>query len=57
LFPQVQDRWYEAEFEIDPDRLPFVFDWSRSNLEYLFDVGYVAGEDLAEELKAEGWTP
>lgn len=56
LFPQVQDRWYEAEFEIDPDRLPFVFDWSRSNLEYLFDVGYVTGEDLADELKAEGWT-
>ncbi|MDT3684090.1 MAG: patatin-like phospholipase family protein [Pseudorhodoplanes sp.] len=57
LFPQVQDRWYEAKFDIDPDRLPFVFDWSRSNLEYLFDLGYVTGEDLADELIAEGWTP
>lgn len=57
LLPQIKskDRWYEAKFEIDPDRLPFVFDWSRSNLEYLFDVGYVTGEDLAQEMKDKGW--
>jgi predicted acylesterase/phospholipase RssA len=58
LLPQVQqDRWFEAKFDIDPDRLPFVFDWSRSNLEYLFDLGYVTGEDLADELIGEGWKP
>ena len=58
LRPQVQqDRWFEAKFDIDPDRLPFVFDWSRSNLEYLFDLGYVSGEDLADELIGEGWKP
>ena len=38
------------DFDITEDRLPFVFDWSRSNLEYLFDLGYVTGEDLADDL-------
>lgn len=57
LLPQVKDRWYEAKFDIAPERLPYVFDWSRSNLEYLFDVGYVTGEDLADELLGEGWEP
>ena len=47
---KMKDRWYEAEFKITEDRLPFVFDWSRSNLEYLFDLGYVTGEDLANDL-------
>ena len=50
IFPKIKDRWYEADFSITADKLPFVFDWSRSNLEYLFDVGYVTGEDLANDL-------
>jgi NTE family protein len=50
IFPKIKDRWYEADFSITEDKLPFVFDWSRSNLEYLGDVGYVTGEDLAHDL-------
>ncbi len=30
--------------DITEDRWPHVLDWSRSNLEYLFDVGYNAGK-------------
>ena len=56
FFPKIKNKWYEADFEIDPDQLPNVFDWSRSNLEYLFDVGYVTGEDLAEKLIANGYS-
>jgi hypothetical protein len=54
FFPKVKEKWFEATFEIDEERLPYVFDWTRSNLEYLFDLGYVTGQDLADELYDEG---
>lgn len=52
FFPKVKHKWFEAKFDIAEDRLPNVFDWSRSNLEYLFDLGYVTGEDLAQDIHA-----
>jgi NTE family protein len=55
FFPKIKDKWFEATFDIAEERLPYVFDWSRSNLEYLFDLGYVTGEDLADELLEDGW--
>lgn len=45
-------KWHEAKFEIPEDRLSSVFEWSRSNLEYLFEVGYEAGEILADEINS-----
>jgi hypothetical protein len=47
----IKQNWYEAEFDIFEDHLPHVFDWSRSNLEYLFEVGYDAGVDIADKIK------
>lgn len=35
-------------FEIDDAQLPNVLDWSRSNLEYLYGVGYRAGQAFCD---------
>jgi NTE family protein len=34
---------YVVPFYIPPEQLPYVLDWSRSNLERLFDIGYESG--------------
>lgn len=49
--------WHKADFDklITKDRLPYVFDWSRSNLEYLFDVGYRAGDAVADDMYRNGY--
>jgi hypothetical protein len=43
-------RWFSAEFHVPQEHLPYVFDWSRSNLEILFACGYRAGKDLAQDI-------
>lgn len=42
-------RLLKVEFKIDEDRLPNVLDWSRSNLEYLFEVGHRAGHAFCDQ--------
>jgi predicted acylesterase/phospholipase RssA len=49
-FEQVKSKWYAADFYVPREHLPFVFDWSRSNLEFLFDCGYRAGKELAAQI-------
>jgi hypothetical protein len=52
LRPFIKKRTFTASFreKIAPERLPYVFHWSRSNLDYLFDIGYQAGEELADRI-------
>ena len=40
---------YILNFPIPDAHRPFVLDWSRSNLEKLFDIGYQAGKDFVEK--------
>jgi hypothetical protein len=49
-FEDARHRWYAADFQVPPEHLPYVFDWSRSNLEILFECGYAAGQKLAWEI-------
>lgn len=49
-FEDVHEKWYPADFEVPPQYLPYVFDWSRSNLEVLFECGYAAGLKLAAKI-------
>jgi NTE family protein len=37
-----------VEFSIPAERRPYLLDWSRSNLECLFDIGYKAGQSFRE---------
>jgi NTE family protein len=48
----VKDRCYTAEFAsgVAPERRATVYDWSRTNLDYLFKVGYEAGRKLAHRV-------
>jgi NTE family protein len=34
---------YIVPFPVPPEQLPYILDWSRSNLECLFDIGYESG--------------
>jgi NTE family protein len=46
-----KDRWSRAKFKIPQQYRPDVLDWSRSNMERLFEIGYQAGIELVQELK------
>jgi NTE family protein len=48
--PPARRRWFPADFQVPPEHLPYVFDWSRSNLEILFHCGYRAGQYLAVDI-------
>ena len=37
---------YLVNFYVPPEQQPYVLDWSRSNLERLFDIGYEFGSNL-----------
>jgi NTE family protein len=50
-FDEYNKKMHIAEFDVPAEHLPYVFDWSRSNLEILFDCGYAAGIRLADEIK------
>jgi NTE family protein len=52
-FEDAYHKWYSADFEVPPEHLPYVFDWSRSNLERLFEYGYTAGINLAAKIADE----
>jgi len=45
-------RWKQARFDkfVPEERVPYVFDWTRSNMEFLFCAGYEAGKELASQL-------
>ncbi len=47
-FPDVE-KPYIVKFYIPPEQQPFVLDWSRSNLERLFDIGYESGRIFVQE--------
>jgi NTE family protein len=49
-FEHYQKKMYVADFQVPPEHLPYVFDWSRSNLETLFECGYTAGIRLADRI-------
>jgi NTE family protein len=46
-----EEKWISVDFEIPPERRPYALDWSRSNMEALFDIGYRAGMKAVEKLK------
>lgn len=50
-FDDVNRKWYSADFHVPAEHLPYVFDWSRSNLEIMFECGYRAGLELAQRLQ------
>jgi NTE family protein len=47
-FPDVE-KPYIVKFYIPPEQQPYVLDWSRSNLERLFDIGYESGRIFVQE--------
>ncbi len=56
LYKEVYEKEWEnppelnvIEFDIPEDRWPRILDWSYSNLEALYDIGYEAGERFYEE--------
>jgi NTE family protein len=53
FFEEYAHKWYTADFQVPAEHLPYVFDWSRSNLETLFECGYTAGIRLAFEIMAD----
>ena len=40
---------YIVKFYVPPEQQPYVLDWSRSNLERLFDIGYESGRIFVQE--------
>jgi hypothetical protein len=48
--PQVPDIEppYLVKFYVPPEEQPYILDWSRSNLERLFDIGYESGRIFLE---------
>jgi hypothetical protein len=40
---------YLVKFYVPPGEEPYVLDWSRSNLERLFDIGYESGRIFLQE--------
>jgi predicted acylesterase/phospholipase RssA len=46
---------YVVEFIIPPEQQPYTLDWSRSNLECLFDIGYESGIMFIEEYGNDVW--
>lgn len=40
---------YIVKFYVPPGQQPYVLDWSRSNLERLFDIGYESGRIFVQE--------
>jgi NTE family protein len=47
---------YTVGFDVPVDQWPYMLDWSRSNLERLFDIGYEAGLCFYEQWGSEIWT-
>jgi NTE family protein len=47
LVPDVKA--YSVGFPVPPEEQPYILDWSRSNLERLFDIGYESGRIFLEE--------
>jgi predicted acylesterase/phospholipase RssA len=48
--PHVPDiKPYPVRFYMPPEQQPYVLDWSRSNLERLFDIGYESGRIFVQE--------
>jgi predicted acylesterase/phospholipase RssA len=45
---------YVLKFSIPPEHRPYTLDWSRSNLEMLFDIGYRDGKNFARH--PNNWT-
>jgi NTE family protein len=45
---------YVVNFLVPVEESPYVLDWSRSNLERLFDIGYQSGLNLLEEFPELG---
>lgn len=40
---------YLVKFYVPPEEQPYILDWSRSNLERLFDIGYESGRIFLEQ--------
>jgi NTE family protein len=40
---------YLVKFYVPPEERPYILDWSRSNLERLFDIGYESGRIFLQE--------
>lgn len=40
---------YLVKFYVPPEQQPYILDWSRSNLERLFDIGYESGRIFVQE--------
>jgi NTE family protein len=40
---------FTVRFLVPPEQRPYMLDWSRSNLERLFDIGYQSGLDFLQE--------
>jgi NTE family protein len=47
---------YTVGFDVPVDQWPYMLDWSRSNLERLFDIGYEAGLCFYEQWSSQIWT-
>jgi NTE family protein len=48
LVPDIE-KPYLVNFYVPPEEEPYVLDWSRSNLERLFDIGYESGRIFVQE--------
>jgi NTE family protein len=47
LVPNVKP--FVVPFPVPPEQRPYMLDWSRSNLERLFDIGYQSGLDFLQQ--------
>jgi hypothetical protein len=54
LKPNVKE--YRVSFDVPVEQWPYILDWSRSNMERLFDIGYEEGRMFLEEHGSDIWS-